>query len=222
MHNYVHYYPPRIMQTNKKAAVGRMSLARQHARKIFQHHATMRTREILAAGIHPRTLYQMRDAGELEQQGRGLFRLADLPPVSQPDLVTIAKRIPNAVLCLVSALAFHELTTQVPHQIELALPITARNPRLTHPPIQVYRFSKESFRSGIETHLIDGVSVRVYSPEKSLADVFKYRNKIGTDIPIEALRAYLKRPRPHLKELMAYARACRVEKIIRPYLDAIV
>jgi predicted transcriptional regulator of viral defense system len=199
-----------------------MSSARQQARKILQRHGTMRTREILAAGIHPRTLYQMRNAGEVEQHGRGLFRLADLPPLGQPDLVTVAKRIPNGVLCLVSALAFHELTTQVPHRVELALPITARKPRLTHPPIQIYRFSKESFQTGIETHLIDGVSVHVYSAEKSLADAFKYRNKIGTDIPIEALRAYLARRRPRLKELLAYARACRVEKIIRPYLEAIV
>jgi len=221
MRNYVHYYPP-DMQKKKRSAVGPISPARQRARKILQHHGTMRTKEILAAGIHPRTLYQMRDAGNLEQQGRGLFRLADMPPLSQPDLVTIAKRIPDAVICLISALAFHELTTQVPHRIELALPITARKPKLTHPPIQIYRFSKESFRSGIETHVIDGVSVHVYSPEKSLADAFKYRNKIGTDVVIEALRAYLKRPRPQLRTLMAYARTCRVEKIIRPYLEAIV
>ena len=210
------------MQNNKTAAVRPMSPARRHARKVFQHHGTMRTREILAAGIHPRTLYQMRDAGEVEQQGRGLFRLADMPPVGQPDLVTIAKRIPNAVICLVSALAFHELTTQVPHRIEVALPVTARTPRLTHPPIQIYRFSKESFHSGIETHLIDGVSVQIYSAEKTLADTFKYRNKIGTDIPVAALRAYLARTRPRLNDLMKYARACRVEKIIRPYLEAIV
>jgi predicted transcriptional regulator of viral defense system len=144
-----------------KHAVQHRSPATQHARKVFQRHGTMRTKEILAAGIHPRTLYQMRDAGELEQQGRGLFRLADMPPLDQPDLVTVAKRIPNGVLCLISALAFHELTTQVPHRVQLALPITARNPRLTHPPIQIYRFSKESFRTGIETHLIDGVSLCV-------------------------------------------------------------
>ena len=164
----------------------------------------------------------MRDAGEIEQLGRGLFRLANMPPLSQPDLVTIAKRIPNGVLCLISALAFHELTTQVPHRVQLALPITARSPRLKYPPIQIHRFSHESFRNGIETHIMDGVSVRVYSAEKSLADAFKYRNKIGTDVAVEALRTYLRRPRPRLKELLAYSRACRVEKIIRPYLEAIV
>ena len=207
------------MSVSKKNTI---SPARQRARALFQHRGTMRTNEILAAGIHPRTLYQMRDAGEIEQHGRGLFRLANMPPLGQPDLVTIAKRIPNGVLCLISALAFHELTTQVPHRVQVALPITARNPKLAYPPIQIHRFSNDSFRSGIETHTIDGVSVRVYSAEKSLADAFKYRNKIGTDVAVEALRTYLGRPRPRLKELLAYSRACRVEKIIRPYLEAIV
>ncbi len=210
------------MPRASKHAARHRSPATQRARKVFQRHGTMRTKEILAAGIHPRTLYQMRDAGQVEQHGRGLFRLADMPPLGQPDLVTVAKRIPNGVLCLISALAFHELTTQVPHRVQLALPTTARNPRLTHPPIQIYRFSKESFRTGIETHLIDGVSVHVYSAEKSIADAFKYRNRIGTDVSIEALRAYLARPQPRVKELLAHARACRVEKIIRPYLEAIV
>ena len=209
---------PRVI----KQPVQHRSPAAQRARKVFQSHGTMRTKEILAAGIHPRTLYQMRDAGDVEQHGRGLFRLADMAPLGQPDLVTVAKRIPNGVLCLISALAFHELTTQVPHRVQLALPVTARNPRLAHPPIQIYRFSKESFCAGIETHVIDGVSVHVYSAEKSLADAFKYRNRIGTDVSIEALRTYLARPRPRLKELLAHARACRVERIIRPYLEAIV
>jgi predicted transcriptional regulator of viral defense system len=196
--------------------------SQQRARKLFKQHSTMRTKEILAAGIHPRTLYQMRDAGEIEQLGRGHFRLTSMPPLAQPDLVTVAKRVPNGVLCLISALAFHELTTQVPHRVQLAVPITARNPRLTYPPIQIHRFSDESFRTGIETHDIDGVAIRVYGPEKSLADAFKYRNKIGKDVAVEALRTYLSRPRPRLRELLAYARACRVENIIRPYLEAIV
>jgi predicted transcriptional regulator of viral defense system len=192
------------------------------AHKLFRQRGTMRTKEILAAGVHPRTLYQMRDAGEVEQLGRGVFRLAKMPPLAQPDLVTIAKRVPNGVLCLISALAFHELTTQIPHRVQLALPITARNPRLKYPPIQIHRFSTESFRTGIETHVVDGVAIRVYSAEKSLADAFKYRNKIGRDVAVEALRAYLARPRRRTKELLDYARACRVQNIIRPYLEAII
>jgi predicted transcriptional regulator of viral defense system len=209
------------MPTANKTPTSDARSNRQRARKLLKQHGTMRTKEILAAGIHPRTLYQMRDAGEIEELGRGLFRLTSMPPLAQPDLVTVAKRVPNGVLCLISALAFHELTTQVPHRVQLALPITARNPRLTHPPIQIHRFSDDSFRTGMETHDIDGVAIRVYSPEKSLADAFKYRNKIGKDVAVEALRTYLSRPRPRLRELLAYARACRVENIIRPYLEAI-
>jgi predicted transcriptional regulator of viral defense system len=199
-----------------------MTNPKQRARKIFRDRGgTLRTKEILSAGIHPRTLYAMRDAGELQQHGRGLFRLSDLPPLGEPDLVTVAKRIPQAVLCLISALAFHQLTTQVPHRVQIALPRSARYPRLRYPPIEVFRFS-EAFDSGVETHSLDGVDVRVYSAEKSLADAFKFRNKIGTDVAIEALRTYLRRPKPQLEEILKHARASRVEKIIRPYLEAAI
>lgn len=194
----------------------------EQARKVFQKHGgTLRTSEALAAGIHPRTLYTLRDAGELEQLARGLYRLAGLPPLSEPDLATVAKCIPQGVVCLISALAYHELTTQVPHEVHLALPRTARQPRLEYPPLHVYRFSRKSFEAGIETHAIDKVSVRVYSPEKTLADSFKYRNKIGLDVAIEALRAYRGRRGARLQAVLEYARICRVEHILRPYLEAI-
>ncbi len=183
---------------------------------------TLRTREVLAAGVHPRTLYAMKKAGELEQYSRGVFRLAGLPPLSEPDLVTVAKRVPQGVFCLVTALAFNHLTTQVPHQVQLALPRTARHPRLDHPPIQVFRFSEQSYHAGIETHVLDGVSIPVYSAEKSLADVFKYRNKIGLDVAIEALRAYGKTPRPRYQQILKFAGDCRVENVIRPYLNAMI
>lgn len=195
---------------------------KQHALKILRDRGgTLRTKEILSAGIHPRTLYAMRDAGELEALGRGLFRLSDLPPLGEPDLITVAKRIPQAVLCLISALAFHHLTTQVPHRVQIALPRSARHPRLRYPPIEVFRFS-EAFDSGIEIHSLDRVNVRVYSAEKSLADAFKYRNKIGTDVAVEALRAYLSRRKPRLEQILNHARASRVERVMRPYLEAVM
>lgn len=195
---------------------------KQHALKILRDRGgTLRTKEILSAGIHPRTLYAMRDAGELEALGRGLFRLSDLPPLGEPDLITVAKRIPQAVLCLISALAFHHLTTQVPHRVQIALPRSARHPSLRYPPIEVFRFS-EAFDSGIEIHSLDRVNVRVYSAEKSLADAFKYRNKIGTDVAVEALRAYLSRRKPRLEQILNHARASRVERVMRPYLEAVM
>ncbi len=192
------------------------------ARKVFEKcGGTLRTGEALAAGIHPRTLYVLRDMGELEQLARGLYRLAGLPPLSEPDLATVAKRIPQGVVCLISALAFHELTTQIPHEVHLALPRTARHPRIDYPPLHVYRFSRESFVVGVETHVIDKVPVRVYSPEKTLADCFKYRNKIGLDVVIEALRTYRGRRGARLQAVLEYSKICRVEQVVRPYLEAI-
>ncbi len=191
------------------------------ARTIFEAAGgTLRTREALAAGIHPRTLYGMRDAGDLEQLARGVYRLAGMPPMSDPDLPTIAKRVPRGVVCLVSALAFHELTTQIPHAVHLALPRNMRTPRLSYPPIQVYRFSGEAFAAGVEEHAIEGVTVRVYDAEKTLADCFKYRNKIGLDVAIEGLGAYRRRRGAKLQKVLEYARVCRVEAVVRPYLEA--
>lgn len=191
------------------------------AQDIFKAHAgTLRTREALAAGIHPRTLYAMRDSGELVQLARGLYRLADLPPLSNPDLATVGKRVPQGVFCLISALAFHELTTQIPHVVHLALSRNSRTPRLSYPPIQVYRFSRESFEAGIEIHTIEGIDVRVYSAEKTLADCFKYRSKVGLEVALEALQTYRKRRGAKLQRILEHARTCRVESVIRPYLEA--
>jgi predicted transcriptional regulator of viral defense system len=192
----------------------------KRAHRIFKERQGMlRTFEALRAGIHPRTLYALRDRGEIEQIARGLFRLAELPPPGEPDLLTVAKKVPQAVLCLLTALAFHRLTTQVPHVVEVALPRTARVPRLAHPPIKVFRFSRESLNAGIETHTLDGVSIRVYCREKTLADVFKYRNKVGLDV-FEAIRAYRSQPKRDFQAVLKYARICRVENVIRPYLEA--
>jgi len=198
-----------------------MTAVGRKAREIFTAQGgTLRTREALEAGIHPRTLYAMRDAGELEQLARGLYRLAELPPLSNPDLATVGKRVPQGVVCLISSLAFHELTTQVPHVVHLALPRNARTPKLDYPPLQVYRFSADAFPAGIETHAIEGIDVRVYRAEKTLADCFKYRNKIGLDVALEALRTYRGRRGARLQRVLEYARVCRVESVIRPYLEA--
>jgi predicted transcriptional regulator of viral defense system len=191
------------------------------AREVFQAHGgVLRTREALAEGIHPRTLYAMRDAGEIDELARGLYRLAELPPLGDPDLATVAKRIPRGVVCLISALAWHELTTQIPHEVHLALPRTARRPKLYHPPIHVYQFGRSAFEAGIETHDIDGVPVRIYCLEKTLADCFKYRNKIGLDVVLEALRAYRGRRGARPQVVLEYARINRVGNVIRPYLEA--
>lgn len=182
----------------------------------------IRTAEALHAGIHPRTLYQLRDTGSLELISRGVYRLTEQEPVSNPDMVTVAVRIPQGVICLISALAFHEITTQIPHAVSIALKKGAESPRIDYPPVFVHRFSKASITAGIEEHQIDGVTVRIYSPEKTLADCFKFRNKIGMDIALEALKLYKARKKFNLVELLKYAKICRVENVMKPYLEAIV
>jgi predicted transcriptional regulator of viral defense system len=205
------------------ALLSSMQTTNKKARKIFeQGSGTLRTIEALRAGIHPRTLYALRDSGEIERVARGLFRLSTLPPPSEPDLMTVAKKVPHAVFCLVTAMAFHRLTTQVPHAVEIALARTSRTPRLAHPPIRVFRFSPASLRAGIETHAVDGVPIQIYSREKTLADVFKYRHKLGQDVALEALRTYRSQPKQDYQKVLEYARTCRVENIMRPYLETVM
>lgn len=195
---------------------------RQKALDIFrQHNGQLRTSEALRQGIHPATLYALRDAGELDQIGRGLYRLADLLPLSNPDLVVVAWKIPQAVICLISALAFHELTLQIPHVVDIAVASHTERPILKQPPIRVYWYSGQALTEGVEIHSIDAVPVKVYGPEKTLADAFKYRHKIGLDVALEALKMYRRRPISHLDQLLHYARICRVENIMRPYLEAL-
>lgn len=199
-----------------------MPTTTERARKLFRTHGgTLRTTDALAAGIHPRTLYAMRDTGEVEALARGVYRLGNLPPLSNPDLATVATRVPHGVICLISALAFHELTTQVPHEIHVAIARTARRPRLDYPPLRVYRFSSEAFDAGVETRSIDRIPVRVYSAEKTLADCFKYRNKIGMEVVLEAIRSYRRRRRPRFQQVFEFAKLCRVERLMRPYLEAL-
>lgn len=192
-------------------------------RRLFrQKGGLLRTSAALGAGIHPRTLYEMRDAGVVEELDRGLFRLAGLPASGNLDLMTVAAKVPTGVICLISALAFHKITTQVPHEVHVALPRGAEPPRLRHPPLRVFWFTGRSFTDGVETQKMDGVQLHVYSLEKTLADCFKYRNKLGLDTVLEALRLYRSRKRPKVEELMKFARICRVEKVMRPYLEALL
>ena len=196
---------------------------KKRSEEIFRKHGgQLRMSEAIKQGITRYILYSLRDRGVIEQVSRGIYRLVDLPPISNPDLVTVSLRFPNAVICLVSALAYHDITTQIPHFVFVAVSRDSRMPSLDYPPIQVHRFSNEAYKSGIEEHPIDGVPVKVYSPEKTLADCFKFRNKIGMDVVLEALKLYKTRKKFNLGELLRYAKICRVERVMRPYLEATV
>ena len=202
----------------RNAAQARFEKAKARLRKLG---AVLRTRDILRAGIHPRTLYEMRDKGILERLGPGTYRLSDLPALGNPDLVVVAARVPQGVICLISALAFHQITTQVPHEVYLALQRGKAAPRLEHPPLRLFRFSGAAFAEGVQEHTLDGIPVRIYSPEKTLADCFKCRNQIGLDTALEALKRYRQRKRPKVDALLHFARVCRVERVMRPYLESV-
>lgn len=193
-------------------------------RRVFKEHGgTLRTSHAMRLGIHPRSLYTLRDAGELLPVGRGVYRLASAPALTNPDWVTVGLRTPRAVICLISALAHHELTTQVPHYVDIALPSHAQVPKLGGLPIRVFWFPERAFEAGVETITVDRFPIKIYSAEKTIADCFKYRNKIGIDVAVEALRNYRERVRKFpVNKLMEYARICRVERVMRPYVEAVL
>jgi len=182
----------------------------------------LRTSEVLSAGINSRTLYKLRDEGYITKLDRGLYQLSDDPPLSNPDFSIVAARVPNAKICLLSALDFHEMTKEIPHKVHIAIARTQRDPKIDYPPIEVYRFTDESFTEGVEKHEIDGQTIQVYNPAKTIADCFKFRNKIGKEIALEALKSGLEQKNIEVKEILKYAKICRVENIIKPYLEATI
>ena len=197
----------------------------ENAIKIIRDHDGMiRTGEAIDAGISPKTFYAMRDQGILVKMARGLYRLADEPIPGNPDLVTVALSVPKAVVCLVSALDYFNLTEQIPHFVYIALPQDAEMPRIEHPPLQIFWLSKKIYHVGIQEVFIDNKPVKIYSPEKTIADCFKFRNKIGLDVAVDAIQRYFKQPssKQNLKTLMNFAKLNRVDKIITPYIESLI
>jgi len=195
----------------------------EHAESVFREHGgVLRTSRAIQLGVHPRTLYRLRDEGLVEQLSRGVYRWAALSPLGHPDLVAVAARLPRGVVCTISALAFHEMTTQIPHHVHVALPRGSATPRVDHPPVRIYRFSSRSYSAGTESHDVDGSPVKIYSAAKTVADCFKFRNMIGIDVAVEGLRLCLERDLAPPAEIEEYARICRVHRVIGPYLEALL
>lgn len=187
-----------------------------------RHGGLLRTGAALAAGIHPETLYRLAEEGQLIRVARGLYRLAEAEEFSDPDLVVAALKAPGAVVCLISALAFHGITTQIPHAVHLAVPRGRYAAlRLRSPPVKVYRFDPATFEQGVEVHRIDGREVRIYGVARTLVDCFKYRNKIGLDVAVEALRLARVRKRISNRAILPIARQLRQERVMGPYLEAV-
>ena len=200
-----------------------MQSANKKALDIIRHRGgIIRTREALASGIHRRTLYGLRDAGVIVSVTRGLYRIAEMEIPAQVNIVDVAKKVPKGIICLLSALSFHELTTQMPHQIWIAIDRKARKPKIEYPPVRVFHFSSASFTEGVETHSIMEQRVQIYSTAKTVIDCFRWKNEVGLDVAIEAAKDYLTRRDSSPSKLMKYAQACKVEKIVRPYLEALI
>lgn len=177
---------------------------------------------VLKAGYHPDTLLSLEKEGAVEKIGRGLYRLREGRALANPDLVVATLKVPKGVVCLVSALSFHEATDEVPHAVDLAIPRGARANKTDFPPVRFYRFTPEAWKAGVEEHKIDGHIVRVYDLAKTVADCFKFRNKIGPDIARNALKTAVTEKHVSPKEIMHFAKICRVAKIIKPLLETLI
>ncbi|HEX7048930.1 MAG TPA: type IV toxin-antitoxin system AbiEi family antitoxin domain-containing protein [Longimicrobiales bacterium] len=181
----------------------------------------VRAREAEAAGYPTALLYRLRDRGDLEQVGRGLFRHPEAEITEWHSYAEAVKLVPAGVVCLLSALVFHGIGTQNPWQIWMALEKGKQRPRSPVLPLKIVWFSGDAMREGVETHRIEGVDVRVFGPAKTVADLFKFRNKVGVDVAVEALREGWERRLFTADELMRFAKICRVQRVMKPYLQAI-
>jgi len=182
----------------------------------------LRVSEAIRLGIPQHVVYEMSETGELIKEARGLYRLADSDPLGNPDLVHVALLVPKGVICLISALYFYELTTQIPHSVYIALPQNVGKPRLSYPPLEVFWVTNSLHSVGVDVHVLDGVKVKIYSREKTIADCFKFRKRIGEEIALEALKDYVNQSKLDVHKLLEYARINRVEKLITPYLRSLL
>ena len=179
---------------------------------------TLRTRDLIEHGVHTDTLYSLRDSGRIIELGRGLYRLAGVGEAEYPDLAVVAASAPNVAVCLISALSYHEITTQIPSSVHLAVSRGNYHRIKLSVPVTVYRFDPNTFDDGLETHRVGGMPLKIYSAARTVVDCFKFRNKIGVDVALEALRLARERKRAQNRELLRYARLLRVETIMSPYL----
>jgi predicted transcriptional regulator of viral defense system len=187
---------------------------------IVRREGIVRLRELQAHGVSKAAVLRLCERGELRRIGRGLYALPDRDLGEHESLIEVAKRVPDGIVCLLSALRFHGLTTQNPSEVWLAIERKARKPRIEWPPLRVVWWSGEAFAFGVAEKKVSGVQIRITSPAKTVADCFKYRHKIGLDVALEALRDY-RRSRRSLDELHRATEICRVERVVRTYLEAL-
>lgn len=191
--------------------------------KYFRDHCGIsRFSSIVRAGFHPDMLSALEKGGKVEKIARGLYRLTDHALGPYPDLVMASIQAPKGVICLLSALAFHEVTSEIPRRVEIAILPGARANKIEYPPVRYYRFAPIAWEAGIEEHKVEGHRIRVYSLAKTVADCFKFRNRIGADVARDALKAAVAEKNIKPQEIMRYAKVCRVDSIMKPTLEAML
>lgn len=189
---------------------------------LLKKYGVLRPRDAEAAGIPREYLLRLMRRGVVERTGRGLYRIPDAPITENHDLAQVAKRVPASTVCLISALAFHEITTQIPHEIWIALPRGSRTPSIDLHRLRVSRFTGRSLTEGREEHNIEGVSVSIYTAPKTVADCFKFRNRVGLDVALEALRECVRQRKATIAQIRRFAEICRVARVMQPYLESLV
>jgi predicted transcriptional regulator of viral defense system len=208
---------PRRIATTRERPLGGEARVLELTRKA----GVLRPRDLDAEGVPREYLGRLLEKGLLERPGRGIYTLAGLKPTPHHTLAEASKRVPHGTICLLSALQFHGLTTQAPFEVWLAIAEKARLPKVDYPPLRIVRFSGIALERDVEEHRIEGVTVKVYAAAKTVADCFKYRNKIGLDVALEALRDCWKKRRATMDELWRAAKTCRVANVMRPYLESL-
>jgi len=194
----------------------------EHILELAKHRRLLRAADVLEHGCSPQLLLKMYQAGKLQRVARGLYSLPDAEITEQQTALEVCQRVPKAVLCLLSALQFHGIGTQMPHEVWVALPQGTQTPALDYPKLRITRLRGTAYSEGIETVTEHGAPIRVYSVAKTVTDCFKFRNKIGLDVALEARKDAWNKRKISMSEITHFAKINRVEKVMQPYLEAVV
>ncbi len=182
----------------------------------------VRFSSLLKEGFHPDDLHFLENESKIERVARGLYKLTNNTLGAHPDLILATMQASKGVVCLISALSFHEVTTEIPTAVDLAIPLGTWTNKIKYPPVKFYHFSVKTWEAGIETHQVQGHSIKIFSLPKTIADCFKFRNQIGINIARDALKSAINEKKTKPQEIMKYAEICRVDKIIKPILETLI
>jgi len=187
-----------------------------------KHGGVLRFTDILKAGFHPDSLSAIEKAGKVEKIARGLYHVVNYKPWSHPDLVIASLQAPKGAVCLISALSFYEVTSEIPRYVDIAIPQGTHANRIKYPPVKFYHFAPKAWKAGLQEHEIEGYKIKIYNLAKTIVDCFKFRNRIGMSIARDALKVGITEKKVEPKEVMKYAKICRVSSVIKPILEAMI